>query len=106
MEDDVITIAELKTGQQFTLDICSHEVVFTKLEAPQKFKVEDWFPEEAEIYIMESQIKEDAHLHYALEPMSLTEGRKRNEGKFGRDLVMHDFLGRVVEGIEHAEEED
>ncbi|MCP3867824.1 MAG: hypothetical protein GY703_06965 [Gammaproteobacteria bacterium] len=100
MEDGVINIAELKTGQQFTLDICSHEVILTKLDEPHKFTMEDWFESEAEVYLVEDQIKEDEPLHYAFEPMSLQEGKQRNKGKFGRNLVMHDFLGRVVEGIE------
>ncbi len=106
MEDGIINIAELKTGQQFTLDIASHEVIFTKLDEPQKFNVEDWFPDEAEIYIMESKIEEDEPLHYAFEPMTLEEGQRRNQGKFGKDLVMFDFLGREVEGIEMEEEEE
>jgi hypothetical protein len=40
--------------------------------------------------------------------MSLEEGMKRNEGKFGKDLVMDDFLGREVEGIgiEEGEQEE
>ncbi len=106
MEDGVIEISELKTGDQFTLDIAAHEVIFTKLDEPQKFNVEDWFPDEAEIYIMESKIEEDEPLHYAFEPMTLEEGMKRNQGKFGKDLVMFDFLGREVEGIEMEEEEE
>lgn len=73
MEDGIIDISELKTGQQLTLDIASREVILAKLEEP---------------------------LHYAFKPMSLQEGMKRNEGKFGKDLVMYDFLGRPMEGIE------
>ena len=38
--------------------------------------------------------------------MSLEEGMKRNEGKFGKDLVMYDFLGRAVESVEMEEEEE
>jgi hypothetical protein len=106
MEDGVVNISELQTGQKITLDICSHEVILTKLDEPQKFTIEDWFPDEAEIYIMEEQIEEDAHLHYAFKPMTLAEGEKLNEGKFGKNLVMHDFLGRVVDGIEMEEEDD
>ena len=106
MEDGIINISELKTGQQLTLEICSHEVILTKLEEPHKFSMEDWFEDEVKAYIIEDQIKEDEPLHYAFEPMSLQEGRQRNEGKFGKDLVMHDFLGRVVDGIEMEEEEE
>ena len=106
MEDGIINISELKTGQQFTLDICSHEVILTKLDEPHKFSMEDWFEAKAEVYIMEDQIEEDKPLHYAFEPMSLQEGKQRNEGKFGKDLVMCDFLGRVVDGIEMEDEEE
>ena len=58
-----------------------------------------------EVYIIEDQIKEDEPLHYAFELMSLQEGKQRNEGKFGKDLVMYNFLGRVVDGIEMEDEE-
>jgi len=60
------------------LDIRSHEVILSKLDEP---------------------------LHYAFEPMSLQEGKQRNQGKFGKNLVMHDFPGRVVEGIKMEDEE-
>ena len=106
MEDGIINISELKTGQQITLDICSHEVILTKLEEPHKFTMEDWFEDEVQAYIIEDQIKEDEPLHYAFVPMSLQEGKRRNEGKFGKDLVMYDFLGRVVDGIEMKDAEE
>jgi len=106
MEDGIINISELKNGQQFTLDICTHEVILTKLEEPHKFTMEDWFEDDVEVYIIENQIKEDEPLHYAFEPMSLQEGKQRNEGKFGKDLVMYNFLGRVVDGIEMEDEEE
>jgi len=106
MEDDAITISELKTGQKFTLDMGLREVVFTKLEEPKKFTMEDWFEDEREVYLMEDRIEEDEPLHYAYEPMTLEEGMKRNEGKFGKNLVMYDFIGRVVEGIEMDDEEE
>ncbi len=106
MEDGIIDISALKAGQQFTLDIANHEVILTKLEEPRKFTIEDWFPDEAEVYIIESQIEEDKPLHYAFKPMSLEEGLRLNKGKFGKDLVMYDFLGREVEGIEMEEKEE
>lgn len=106
MEDDVVQIAELKTGQKLTIDIANHEVVLTKLEEPHKFLMEDFYPDEKEVYIIEDQIEEDEPLHYAFKPMTLEEGMKANEGKFGADLVMLDFLGREVEGIEMEEEDD
>jgi hypothetical protein len=106
MEEGIINISELKTGQKFTLDIANHEAILTKLEEPHKFTMEDWFEDEVEVYIIEDRIEEDEPLHYAFEPMTLEEGKRRNAGKFGKDLVMYDFLGRVVEGIEMEEEED
>ncbi|OOZ37482.1 hypothetical protein [Solemya velesiana gill symbiont] len=106
MEDGIIVISELKTGDKFTLDMDIREVILTKLDEPKKFTMEDWFENEVEIYIMEDQIEEDEPLHYAFEPMTLEEGMSRNKGKFGKDLVMHDFIGRVVEGIEMEEEEE
>ena len=106
MEVEIINISELKTGQKLTLDICAHEVILTKLDEPHKFSTVDWFEDEVDVYIIEDQIKEDEPLHYAFEPMSLQEGKQRNEGKFGKNLVMYDFLGRVVEGIEMEDEEE
>ena len=106
MEDGIINISELKTGQKFTLEFGSIEPTFTKLDEPQKFIMEDWFDDELEVYIIEDKIEEDEPLHYALEPMTLEEGMKKNEGKFGKYLVMRDFFGRVVEGIEMLEDED
>ena len=106
MEDGIINISELKTGQKFTLEFGSREPTFTKLEEPHKFLMEDWFDDEIEVYIIEDKIEEDEPLHYALEPMTLEEGLKRNEGKFGKFLEMRDFFGREVEGIEMLEEEE
>ena len=106
MEDGIIDISTLKPGQKFTLDIANHEVILTKLEEPHKFTIEDWFPDEAEVYIIEDKIEEDKPLHYAFKPMTLEEGLKLNQGKFGKNLVMHDFLGREVEGIEMEEGEE
>ena len=106
MEDGVITISELKTGDKFTLDMSLREVVFTKLAEPKKFLMEDWFEDEREVYLMEDQIEEDEPLHYAYSPMTLDEGMKANEGKFGKNLVMFDFVGRVVESIEMDDGDD
>ncbi|RLA41606.1 MAG: hypothetical protein DRR42_24495 [Gammaproteobacteria bacterium] len=105
MEDGIINIAELKTGQKFTLEFGTPEPTFTKLEEPQKFTMGDWFQNEVEVYIIEDKIAVDEPLHYAFEPMTMEEGMKRNEGKFGKDLVMRDFFNRAVESIEMLEEE-
>lgn len=106
MEDGSIDISELKTGQKLTLEFGSLEPTLTKLDEPKKFLLEDWLKDEVEVYIMEDKIEEDEPLHYAFEPMTLEEGMKRNEGKFGKDLVMYDFIGREVEGFELEEPEE
>ena len=106
MEDGIINISELKTGQKFTLEFGGPEPTFTKLEEPHKFTMEDWFEAKVEVYIIEDKIEEGELLHYAYEPMTLEEGMKRNEGKFGKYLVMRDFFDRVVDGIEMLEEEE
>jgi len=106
MEDGIINISELKTGQRFSLEFGSKEPIFTKLDEAHKFVMEDWFEDEIEVYIIEDKIEEDEPLHYALEPMTLKEGLKRNEGKFGKYLEMRDFFGRDVEGMEMLEEEE
>jgi len=104
MEDGIINISELKTGQKFTLEFGSLEPIFTKLEEPHKFTMEDWLEGEVEVYLIEDKIEEDEPLHYAFESMTLEEGIKRNEGKFGKYLEMYDFFGRSVESIEMEEE--
>ena len=106
MEDGIINLSELKTGQRFTLEFGAREPTFTKLDEPHKFTMEDWFEDEVDIYIVEDKIEEDEPLHYAFGPMTLEEGMKLNEGKFGKFLVMRDFFGRVVGGIEMLEEEE
>jgi len=106
MEDGIINISELKTGQKFTLEFGNPEPIFTKLEEPHKFTMEDWFEDEVEVYIIEDKIVEGEPLHYAFEPMTLEEGMKRNEGKFGKYLVMRDFFDRTVDSIEMSEEEE
>ena len=106
MEDGVINISEMKTGQKVTLEFGSLEPILTKLDGSNKFSMEDWYEDEVEIYIVEDKIEEDKPLHFGFKPMTLEEGLKSNEGKFGKDLVMRDFFGRSVESIEFAEAEE
>ena len=106
MEDGIINISELKTGQKFTLEFGNPEPIFTKLEEPHKFTMEDWYEDEVEVYIIEDKIEKGEPLHYAFEPMTLEEGMKRNEGKFGKYLVMRDFFDRTVDSIEISEGEE
>lgn len=105
MDVETVNIADLKPGQKVTIDIAAHEVIMTKLDEPKKFSLEDWVDDEIEVYIMEDVIEEDGFLHYSYRPITLEEGLKANEGKFGKDLVMWDFLAREVEGIEMDDEE-
>ena len=103
-----IEVAKIKVGQSVTLEFGNKEPILTKLEEPRKFKMEDWYEEEREIYILEEVIEEDEPLHFSFEPFdSLQAGLKANgSAKFGQDLKVMDFLGRVVEGIEMEEEEE
>ncbi|MEG3641214.1 hypothetical protein [Magnetococcus sp. PR-3] len=108
MDEDIIVINDLKPGTKVSIEFGNMEPVLTKMDEPKKFLMEDWSEDEMEIYILEDQIEEDEPLHYALEPMTLEEGLKRNEGKFGVNRIMWNFLGREVEGfeVEEAEEEE
>lgn len=102
-----IDVAALKPGQTFTLELGDKEAILTKLDAPRKFNVEDFYPDETEIFVLTPVIEEDELVHYSLEDIpSLEEGLKRNEGKFGKDLVVLNFLNRPVDGIEMEEEEE
>ncbi|ABK43038.1 hypothetical protein Mmc1_0513 [Magnetococcus marinus MC-1] len=106
MEEGIIELDQVKPGTKITIEFGNLEPALTKLDEPKKFLMEDWGEDEKEIYILEDRIEEDEPLHYALEPMTLEEGLKRNEGKFGLDRVMWDFLGREVGGFEVEEPEE
>lgn len=105
-----ITVANVKPGQSFTLTFGNKEPVFTKVGEPNLFNVEEWFPEEREIYILETEIAEDEPLHYSLKPFaSLDEALKIDKGVFGAKKQVFDFLGHTVDSIESEdleEEED
>ncbi|MBF0371160.1 MAG: hypothetical protein HQL52_17055 [Magnetococcales bacterium] len=103
-----IEVAKIKIGQTVTLEFGNKEAILTKLEEPNKFNVEDWFYDEEEIYILESVIEEDEPLHYTREAFtgSLEEALKADEGLFGNDRKLQNFLGRTVDGIEMEEEEE
>ncbi len=102
-----IEISKLKPGQTVTLEFGNKEAILTKLEDPRKFKLEDWYEDEREVYLLEDVIEEDEPLHYSLEPMeSLDSALRADRGKFGKDRKVLDFLGRTVDGIEMEEEEE
>lgn len=105
-----IEIAKIKSGQSVTLEFGDLEPILTKLDEPRKFKLEDWYDEEVrEIYILEDVIQEDEPLHYSFDPIKDPVAALRvDKGKFGKNRVILDFLGRSVDSIEmeDAEEED
>jgi hypothetical protein len=102
-----IEVAKIKVGQSVTLEFGNKEPILTKLEEPRKFKMEDWYEEEREVYILEDVIAEDEPLHYSFEPFdSLNAGLKVDGGIFGQDRRVLNFLDRVVDGIEMDEEEE
>ncbi|MBF0188539.1 MAG: hypothetical protein HQL50_11510 [Magnetococcales bacterium] len=103
-----VEIAKLKTGQQLTLELGDKEAILTKLDAPKKFNMEDWKPDEVEIYILEDVIEEDEPLHYMLEEPdgSLEAMLKMDENNFGVNKRVFSFFNREVEGIEMEEEEE
>ena len=104
---DSIDVAALKPGQTFTLELGDKEAILTKLDAPRHFKVEDFYMDETEIFVLTPVIEEDELVYYSLQDFpSLDAGLKQNEGKFGKDLVVLNFLNRPVDGIEMDEEEE
>lgn len=102
-----VEIAQLKPGQKVTLEFGEKEVILTKLKEPRKFSMEDWFEDEAEVFILEDLIEEDKPLHYSLESVANpAEALAGDKGLFGVKANVSDFLGRVVGGIEMEEEEE
>lgn len=103
-----IEVAKIKPGQSVTLEFGDKEPILTKLEGARHFKLEDWYEEEREIYLVDDVIQEDEPLRYSLAPLEGDpEGVLRKEqGKFGKNRTILTFLGRVVDSIEMAEEEE
>ncbi|MBF0454870.1 MAG: hypothetical protein HQL72_08675 [Magnetococcales bacterium] len=102
-----IEVAKIKVGQSVTLEFGNKEPILTKLEEPNKFKMEDWYEEEREVYILEDVIEEDEPLHFSFEPFAdLASGLKADGGGFGQNKKVLDFLARPVDGIEMEEEEE
>ena len=103
-----LEIAKMKPGQSVTLELGDKEPILTKLEGVQHFKLEDWYGEEREIYLLEDVIQEDEPLHYSFGPLSRSskDALEKDRGKFGQDREILDFLGRTVDSIEMEEEEE
>lgn len=107
-----VEVAKIKPGQSLTLTFREKEAILTKEEEPAKFKVEDWYPEEREIYLLDPVIAVDEILHYALNPVAdLAALQEADKNNFGVNRQILDFMGRPVEEIasddlEEEEEED
>ncbi|MBF0358811.1 MAG: hypothetical protein HQL70_09405 [Magnetococcales bacterium] len=103
-----IAVADIKVGQSVTIELGNKEPILTKLEEPNKFKLEDWYDdEERAVYILDEVIEEDEPLRYCFDYFdSLDAGLKADGKAFGQNRKVLDFLGRPVDGIEMEEEEE
>ncbi len=103
-----VAVAKLKPGQVVTLEFGNRTATLTKLEEPGKFTVEDWFPEERELYLLDEMIEEGEYLHYSVAPLNtpLEAALKINQSRFGIQQTVFDFLHRPVDSIEMEEEEE
>ena len=103
-----VEIAKMQPGQSVTVEFGDAEVILTKLDGVRHFKVEDWYPEEREIYLVENVIQEDELLHYSFEflgddPEVIL---RQDQGKFGKNRQILDFLSHPAGSIEMEEEEE
>ncbi|MEO5339613.1 MAG: hypothetical protein H7837_03700 [Magnetococcus sp. MYC-9] len=101
-------IAKMAPGQSVTLEFGDAEVILTKLDGIRHFTLEDWYGEEREVYLVEDVIREDALLHYSFEflgddPEVIL---RQDQGKFGKDRKILDFLARPVDSIEMEDEDE
>ncbi len=103
-----IAVADIKVGQSVTIEFGNKEPILTKLEEPNKFKIEDWYEEEERaIYILDEVIEEDEPLRYSFDSLDSLDAGLRADGKtFGQNRKVLDFLNRTVDGIEMEEEEE
>lgn len=106
-DEESIAVADLKLGQPITLEYGNKSPILTKIEEPNKFKIEDWYEEEREIYLLDETITVDEPLHYTFEKGSnLKALLAADKGKFGVNRHVMDFLGRPLEGFEVEEDEE
>ncbi|MBF0429180.1 MAG: hypothetical protein HQL94_09680 [Magnetococcales bacterium] len=103
---DSIEVEKIKPGQSVTLDFGNKEPILTRMEAPRQFKLEDWYPEERIIYLLDEVIAEDEPLRYSFDQNVTIDALKTDQKAFGQQRKIGDFLGRVVAGIEMEEEEE
>lgn len=106
-DEESIAIADIKVGQAVTLEFGNKSPILTKIEEPNKFKIEEWYEEERELYVLDEAITVDEPLHCLFEKgVSLDQAMARDKGKFGVNCAVMDFLGRTVDGFEMEEDED
>ncbi|MBF0126556.1 MAG: hypothetical protein HQM02_05015 [Magnetococcales bacterium] len=104
---DSIEVEKFKPGQSVTLDFGNKTPILTRMEAPRQFKIEEWYPEERVIYLLDDVIAEDEPLRYSFDPtLTLADALKADRQIFGQQRKMYDFLGRMVGGIEMDEEDE
>ncbi|MBF0165951.1 MAG: hypothetical protein HQL97_14540 [Magnetococcales bacterium] len=101
-----IEVAKIKPGQSLTLDFGNKTPIITRLDEPRQFTLEEWYPEERAIYILDEEIAEDEPLRYALDPEVTLDDLEEDHKQFGEGRRIFDFLGRVVGGIEGDEEDE
>ncbi|MEO5345536.1 MAG: hypothetical protein H7834_04040 [Magnetococcus sp. YQC-9] len=101
-----IEVAKIKPGQSITLEFGNKSPILTRLDEPRKFTMEEWYPEEREIYVLDEEIAEDEPVRYAFDPELTLDDLEEDRKRFGQERRIFDFLGRVVGSIEGDEEEE
>ncbi|MBF0626702.1 MAG: hypothetical protein HQL91_00625 [Magnetococcales bacterium] len=103
-----IEIEKIQPGQSVTLEFGNKSPILTRLDAPRHFKLEDWYPEECEIYLLDDVLAEDEPVRYSFDATATLDDLEADQKRFGEQRRIHDFLGRVVGSIESEdiEEED
>ncbi|NGZ06869.1 MAG: hypothetical protein G8237_10990 [Magnetococcales bacterium] len=104
-----IEVGKIKPGQSVTLEFGNKSPILTRLEEPRHFKLEDWYPEECEIYLLDPEIAEDEPLRYTFDPNLTLDEFDADQKRFGAERKIFDFLARPVGSIESEdleEEED
>ncbi|MEO5331802.1 MAG: hypothetical protein H7839_07235 [Magnetococcus sp. YQC-5] len=101
-----IEVAKIKPGQSLTLEFGNKSPILTRLDLPRQFKLEEWYPEEREIYLLDDVIAEDEPLRYSFDATVTLDKLKKEPNLFGQNRKVCDFLGRVVDSIEMDEEDE
>lgn len=102
-----VVVAKIKPGQSVTLTFGEKEVILTKINEPAHFKIEDWFTEEEEIYLLDPVIAEERLLHFSRYPADNPAGEiEANRKRFGAHRTVCNFQARPVESIESEDLEE